>query len=184
VKPLNWEGHGKKFRHTLVVTAGPQYTMLVYLYPIGDEAVFNHIHVGAGTAAEATSRAGAPVDLDHPSNVDAKAVRLTPRPARRRIVASPLPERDQAPLPAIDFWQNKEAIRRNRPSATKCGSSSRWRRRILDSYAADVPGKLRPRPPWSEMTLQYDAQRELGVRPAHRRRNREPPAMVTLTLGC
>jgi hypothetical protein len=47
--------------------AGQQYTMLVYLYPIGDEAVFNHIHVGAGTATEAMWRAGAPAGAARPT---------------------------------------------------------------------------------------------------------------------
>jgi len=40
VKPLNWEGHSKKFRHILVVTDGPLYRMMVYLYCVGDEAIW------------------------------------------------------------------------------------------------------------------------------------------------
>ena len=62
VKPLNWDGHVAKFRHFLVVT-GPAYTMLLYLYPIGDEAVILYIRMNPGTPQDATLRAGAPVDI-------------------------------------------------------------------------------------------------------------------------
>ena len=184
VKPLTWEGHSKKFRHTLVVTAGPQYTMLVYLYPIGDEAVFNHIHVGAGTAAEAMWRAGAPVELFHRgqwthvvSTWDAKAVRLYANGRRvgEGIVASPLPKRDAGTfyICPVDFWRNKEWG--DPAEQTVCDEVRIFGRalmddEILDLYAADAPtGASRPSPTLVlEMTPQYDAQAiELAVRPAH-----------------
>jgi hypothetical protein len=83
VKPLNWDGHSKRFRHVLAVTAGPQYTMLLYLYPIGDEAVFNYIRLNPRTPNDATRRAGAPVDIlkrnewTHLATTwDSKAVRI------------------------------------------------------------------------------------------------------------
>lgn len=72
VKPLNWDGHSGKFRHFLVATgdsktwdgmAATPYTMLLYLYCVGDENVSNYIRVNAGTPQDATSRAGAPVDI-------------------------------------------------------------------------------------------------------------------------
>ena len=62
VKPLNWDGHSGKFRHFLTVNA-PTYQGLLYLYPVGDEAVLNYIRTNAGTPQDATSRAGAPVDI-------------------------------------------------------------------------------------------------------------------------
>ncbi len=184
VKPLNWEGHGKKFRHTLVVTAGPQYTMLVYLYPIGDEAVFSHIHVGAGTAAEATWRAGAPVDLFQrdqwihlASTWDAKAVRLYANGRRvgEGLVASPLPKREAGSIYVcpIDFWKNKQWG--DPAEQTVCDEVRIFGRaledeEILDLYAADAPaGAPRPTPALVlEMRPQFDASAiALDVRPAH-----------------
>jgi hypothetical protein len=184
VKPLNWEGHGKKFRHTLVVTAGPQYTMLVYLYPIGDKAVFNHIHVGAGTAAEATWRAGAPVDLFQrdqwthlASTWDARAVRLYANGRRvgEGLVASPLPKREAGSIYIcpIDFWKNKQWG--DPAEQTVCDEVRIFGRaledeEILDLYAADAPaGAPRPTPALVlEMRPQFDASAiALDVRPAH-----------------
>jgi len=184
VKPVNWEGHSKKFRHTLVVTAGPQYTMLVYLYPIGDEAVFNHIHVGAGTAREAMWRAGAPVDLFRRdqwthlvSTWDAKAVRLYANGRRvgEGLVAAPLPKQEAGTISIcpVDFWKNNEWG--DPAEQTVCDEVRIFGRvladdEILDLYAHDTPaGDLRPAPTLVlEMTPQYDAKViELGVRPAH-----------------
>jgi hypothetical protein len=63
VKPLSWDGHSGKFRHFLVVDGGKSFTLLVYLYPVGDEAVLILPEVNLGTPQEAISRAGAPVDI-------------------------------------------------------------------------------------------------------------------------
>lgn len=150
----------KDFRFTegvrgkgLVLQPGPQYTMLVYLYPIGDEAVFNHIHVGAGTPSEATWRAGAPVDLFHrgqwthlASTWDARSVRLYANGRRvgEGLVASPLPKREAGTIYIcpIDFWKNKEWA--DPAEQTVCDEVRIFGRaladdEILDLYAADAP---------------------------------------------
>ena len=184
VKPLNWEGRSKKFRHTLVVTAGPQYTMLVYLYPIGDEAVFNYIHVGAETPAEAMLRAGAPVDLlrkgqwTHLATTwDARSLRLYANGRRvgEGLVASPLPKREAGTIYIcpIDFWKNKEWG--DPAEQTVCDEVRIFGRaladdEILDLYAVDAPaGAARPTPALVlEMTPDYDTKAiALDVRPAH-----------------
>ena len=64
VKPLSWSGNSGKFRHLLVVHGVPAYSMLAYLYPIGDEAVMNYIRVNADTPEEGkTSPIGSPPTL-------------------------------------------------------------------------------------------------------------------------
>ena len=161
LKPLNWEGRSKKFRHTLVVTAGPHYTMLVYLYPIGDEAVFQYIHVGAGTPSEATWKAESPVDVFRRgqwthvvSTWDAKAVRLYANGRRvgEGLVASPLPKLETGTISIcpIDFWGNKEWG--DPAEQTVCDEVRIFGRpladdEILDLYAADAPaGAALPAP--------------------------------------
>jgi hypothetical protein len=184
VKPLNWDGHGKKFRHALVVTAGPQYTMLLYLYPIGDEAVFTHIHVGAGIPSAAVSRAGAPVDLFQRgqwthlvSTWDAKAVRLyaNGRRVAEGLVAAPFPKKETGTISIcpIDFWKNKDWG--DPAEQTVCDEVRIFGRaltddEILDLYAAAAPaGVARPNPALVlDMIPHFEAKvLALDVRPAH-----------------
>ena len=149
--------------------------MLLYLYPIGDEAVFTYIQVGAGTPSEATWRAGAPVDVFRRgqwthlvSTWDAKAVRLYANGRRvgEGIVAAPFPKLETGTISIcpIDFWRNKEwGDPPNRRSAMKCGSSAAPLAddEILDLYAADAPaGVARPAPALVvEMTPHYAEKR-------------------------
>jgi hypothetical protein len=175
VKPLNWDGHGKKFRHTLVVTAGPQYTMLVYLYPIGDEAVLNYIHIGSGPASEATWTAGAPVDLFQReqwthivSTWDAQAVRLFANGRRvgEGLVAAPLPKLDTGTISIcpIDFWQNKEwgdPAEQTVVDEVRIADRAMTDDEVLDLYAAEAPdGAARPAP---ELILELSPQYQQPV---------------------
>ena len=154
VKPLNWEGHSKKFRHILAVTDGPQYRMMVYLYCVGDEAVFNYIQVNAKTPNEATWRAGAPVDIlkrnewTHlVTTWDSKAVRICANGKRvgEGMVASPLPKLDKGTFTIcpIEFWKHKQWSDPN--EQTVCDEVRIFNRaltddEVLDVYAMDVPG--------------------------------------------
>ncbi len=154
VKPVNWDGHSKKFRHVLVATPSPQYTMLVYLYPVGDEAVFNYIHLNHKTPQEATWRAGAPVDIlpkgewTHlVTTWDAKAVRIFANGKRvgEGMVAAPLPkiETGTFTLCPVDFWTNAQWG--DPAEQTVCDEVRLFSRaltddEILDLYALDVPG--------------------------------------------
>lgn len=184
VKPLNWDGHSKKFRHLLVASAGPQYTLLVYLYPIGDEAVFNYINVGSGTPTEATWRAGGPVDILRRerwthlvTTWDAQAVRLYANGQRvgEGRVAAPLPHLESGTFTIcpVDFWRNKEWG--DPQEQTVCDEVRIYDRvladdEILDLYAADSPDAVpRPDPTLAmELTPNYAAKTlTIRVRPAH-----------------
>ena len=184
VKPLNWDGHSKKFRHLLVASAGPQYTLLVYLYPIGDEAVFNYIHIDAGTPAEATWRAGGPVDIlrrerwTHVATTwDSKTVRLYAdgRRVGEGRVAAPLPhlESGNFTICPIDYWRNKEWG--DPQEQTVCDEVRIFDRvltddEILDLYAADSPDSVPRAAPALvvELLPSYSAKSlAIQVRPAH-----------------
>ena len=154
VKPLSWEGHSGKFRHFLTVVAGPTYRQLVYLYPVGDEAVFNYIQVNAGTPEEATWRGGAPVDIlqrkewTHlAATWDAHAVRLYANGKRvgEGLVAAPLPKitAGDFTLCPVDYWNNAQWG--DPDEQTICDEVRVFDRaltddEVLDLYALDVPG--------------------------------------------
>lgn len=184
VKPLNWEGHSKKFRHILVATPDPLYTMLFYLYPVGDEAIFNYIRVGANTPQDATWRAGAPVDIlkrnewTHlVSTWDAKAVRLYANGQRVAdgIVSSPLPKLSTGSFTIcpIDFWQNAQWG--DPEEQTICDEIRVYDHaltdeEILDLYAEEVPGGIVAPEPKLVIALEpdYFAKKiTVSVRPAH-----------------
>lgn len=184
VKPMNWDGHGKKFRHILVVTAGPQYTMLVYLYGIADDAVFNYIHLYPKTPNEATWRAGAPVDIlkrnewTHlVTTWDGKALRVYANAKRvgEGIVAYPLPKLQTGTftLCPVEWWKHKMWSDPN--EQTVCDEVRIFGRvladdEILDLYAQDVPGSAQGLAPALalEVTPDYPAKTiALTARAAH-----------------
>jgi hypothetical protein len=184
VKPLNWSGQDKKFRHVLAATTGNEYTMLVYLYPVGDEAVLSYIHVASQTGPEATWRAGAPVDIfgrgrwTHVATTwDSKAVRLYANGRRvgEGIVGTPLAKvrGGTFSLCPVEFW--KAAPWSDPNERTVCDEVRIFDRvladdEILDLYAQDVPGGVGRLVPTLvvEMTPRY-ARKEIGlaVRAAH-----------------
>lgn len=184
VKPLNWDGHDRKFRHLLVASAGSQYTMLVYLYPIGDEAVFNYIRVGQGTSTAATWRAGAPVDIlrrDRWTHVvatwDERAVRLYAdgRRVGEGRVAAPLPHVTEGTFTVcpVDFWRNAQWG--DADEQTACDEVRIYDRaladdEVLDLYVADSPDAgARPEPALAVKLAPDHAAGALSirVRPAH-----------------
>ncbi|NLC58901.1 MAG: LamG domain-containing protein, partial [Armatimonadetes bacterium] len=184
VKPLNWDGHSGKFRHFLAVTGQPGYVMLLYLYPIGDEAVIQYINLNAGTPEEATWSAGAPVEIlqlrqwTHlVSTWDSQAVRVYANGKRvgEGRVAAPLPKLTQGEFTIcpIDFWQNAEWG--DPEEQTLCDEVRVFDRaltdeEVLDLYAHDLPGGLKELAPRLAVTLTPDyAARviEVGVRGAH-----------------
>jgi len=184
VKPLNWDGHSGKFRHLLAVTPGPELTMLVYLYPIGDEAVFNYIRVGAGTPQDATWRAGAPVDMlkrnewTHVvSTWAAGSVRLYANGRRvgEGLVGKPLPSLTTGSFTIcpIDFWHNAQWG--DAQEQTVCDEVRIFDRAltdddVLDLYASEVPGGLAGLEPTLvvELTPDYFGKRlDAALRPAH-----------------
>ncbi len=184
VKPLSWDGHGKKFRHLLTATPSTAYTMLVYLYPVGDEAVFNYIRVGTSAQDSATWRTGGPVDIlkrnewTHVVTTwDSKAVRLYANGKRigEGLVASPLPKLDSGlfTLCPIDFWHNAQWG--DPDEQTICDEVRVFDHalsddEVLDLYAADVPGGMQGLVPSLALSLQPDyAGKRISVtmRPAH-----------------
>ena len=184
VKPLNWDGHSQKFRHLLVATPGPELTMLVYLYPIGDEAVFSYIRVGARTPQDATWRAGAPVDMlkrnewTHVvSTWDATGVRLYANGQRvgEGLVGRPLPAASTGSFTIcpIDFWRHAQWG--DPQEQTICDEirifdHALTDEEVLDLYAGEVPGGLAGLEPKLAVELTPDdVGRRLDVewRPAH-----------------
>ncbi|OGV78942.1 MAG: hypothetical protein A3K19_24020 [Lentisphaerae bacterium RIFOXYB12_FULL_65_16] len=184
VKPLNWDGHGGKFRHILVADPAPGYTMLLYLYPIGDEAVMNYIRVGANTPDDATWRAGCPVDIFKKgewthlvSTWDATAVRLYANGQRvaEGLVSSPLPKLTTGTFTIcpVDFWKNAQWG--DRDEQTVCDEvrvfdHALTDEEVLDLYAADIPGGLAALEPKLVLDLKPDYFANAisaTVRPAH-----------------
>jgi hypothetical protein len=184
VKPLNWDGHSGKFRHFLVASPAPDLSLLLYLYPIGDEAVFNYIRVGAGTPQDATWRAGAPVDMlkrnewtQLVSTWDGTGVRLYANAKRvgEGLVGAPLP-----PLPTgsfticpIDFWRNAQwgdPQEQTICDEVRVFDHALSDEEVLDLYGAEVPGGLTGMVPKLvvELTPDYFAKTiDVTLRPAH-----------------
>ncbi len=184
VKPLNWDGHSGKFRHFLTITGVDNYRMLLYLYPIGDEAVINYIQINAKTPEEATWRAGAPVDILQQgkwthlvSTWDAHSVRVYANGKRvgEGLVSSPLPKADTGLFTVcpIEFWKHPRWS--DPEEQTICDEVRVFDRaltddEVLDLYAAEAPGGLvNLQPTLSlEMKPDYFAKSiSVTVRPAH-----------------
>ncbi|HUS80241.1 MAG TPA: LamG domain-containing protein, partial [Armatimonadota bacterium] len=156
VKPLSWDGHSGKFRHFVVITGVENYRMLLYLYPIGDEAVINYIQVNPKTPEEAIWRAGAPVDILQKdqwthlvSTWDGQAVRLYANGRRvgEGLVASPLPKADTGvfTICPIEFWKHPQWS--DPDEKTICDEVRVFDHalsddEVLDLYASELPGGL------------------------------------------
>ncbi|MBI2299722.1 MAG: LamG domain-containing protein [Armatimonadetes bacterium] len=202
VKPLNWDGHNGKFHHFFVATPSPAYTMLLYLYPIGDEAVFNYISVNPKTPAEAVWRAGSPVDIlkrgewTHlVSTWDEHAVRLyaNGRPAGDGRVSAPLPQLDTGTFTIcpIDYWRNATWGDPNEQTVcdeVRLFDHALTAEEVLDLYALDLPGGLADLKPALALKLEprFSAKRIVAtVAPAHLDaawQARLPQAKLSLTL--
>jgi len=170
VKPLSWDGHDKKFRHFLTVTGVPKYVMLLYLYPIGDEAVVNYIRLNAKTPEDATWRAGAPVDFlkrnewtHMVSTWNGSEVRLYANGKRvgEGLVAAPLPKADTGVFTvcAIEFW--KHAQWSDPQEKTICDEVRVFDHalsddEVLDLYAAELPGGLPSLKPGLRLEMRPD----------------------------
>ena len=178
VKPLSWDGHSGKFRHFLVATGQPSYVMLLYLYPIGDVAVLNYVHLNDKTPQEATWRAGAPVDMLKKgewvhlvSTWDAKSLRLyaNGKKVGEGLTAAPLPKLDNGDFTIcpIDYWHNPEWG--DADEQTICDEVRIFDRalsdeEVLDLYALDVPGGLKDIKPALAVTMKGDfAKKTLAV---------------------
>lgn len=203
VKPLNWDGHSKKFRHFLTVTGVAEYRMLLYLYPIGDEAVVNYIQVNPKTPEDATWRAGAPVDMlgqnewTHlVSTWDARSVRLYANGKRvgEGLVSSPLPKADTGLFTVcpIEFWKHPKWS--DPEEQTICDEVRLFDHalsddQVLDLYAADVPGGLEGLEPTLVLAMEphyFGKSISIALRPAHLddawTSRLERGAQVTLTV--
>ena len=158
--------------------------MLLYLYPIGDEAVMNYIRVGANTPDDATWRAGCPVDIFKKgewthlvSTWDATAVRLYANGQRvaEGLVSSPLPKLTTGTFTIcpVDFWKNAQWG--DRDEQTVCDEvrvfdHALTDEEVLDLYAADIPGGLAALEPKLVLDLKPDYFANAisaTVRPAH-----------------
>jgi len=184
VKPLNWDGGVNTFRHFLVVPQGPTYVMLAYLYPIGDRAVVNYIKVHGKTPAEATWRAGAPVDMfkraqwTHLATTwSSKEVRVYANGRRvgRGLVAAPLPKLEQGTFAIcpVQYWKHP---RWSDPAEqTVCDEVRLFGRaladdEILDLYAHDLPGGVKGLEPKLVVALEPSHSAKtiaVSVRAAH-----------------
>ena len=167
VKPLNWDGNVDRFRHFLVVPHSPQYTMLAYLYPVGDRNVANYIRVNAKTPDDATWRAGAPVDMFKLGEWTHLATTWGPKELRlyangRRVgqglVASPLPKLEAGTfvICPVEFWRH--ARWGDPDEQTICDEARIFGRaltdeEILDLYAQDLPGGVKGLAPKLVVTL-------------------------------
>ena len=156
VKPLSWDGHSKKFRHFLTVTGVEDYRMLLYLYPVGDEAIVNYIQVNAKKPDDATWRAGAPVDVLKQgewthlvSTWSRQEVRLYANGKRvgEGLVSSPLPraEAGMFSVCAVEFWKHPQWS--DPDEKTICDEVRVFDHPLSDDevlalYAAEVPGGL------------------------------------------
>ncbi len=182
LKPLNWDGHDKKFRHPMVATPSPEYTMLLYLYPIGDEAVMNHIRVGP-KQQQRLSVCGAPVDMFKQnqwvhvvSTWDEQQVKLYAdgKKVAEGIVPAPMPKLDTGTftLCPIEFWKHPQWSDPNEQTLideARVYDHALSDDEVLELYAAEVPGGLQLEPRLT-VTLrpEYAARSlHLTVRPAH-----------------
>ena len=154
VKPLSWEGHSKKFRHFMSVTGVPDYRMLFYLYPVGDEAVFCYIQVHPKTPRQAVWRAGTPVDMLKQnqwthlvSTWNSRQVRVYANGKRvgEGLVAAPLPKADKGVFTVcpVEFWRHAQWS--DPGEKTICDEVRVFDHalsddEVLDLYAAEVPG--------------------------------------------
>ncbi|MEN6644583.1 MAG: glycoside hydrolase domain-containing protein [Armatimonadia bacterium] len=184
VKPLSWDGHGKKFRHFLAVDCGPEYRMLLYLYPIGDENVTNFIQTNAKTPQEATSRAGAPVDIlprnewTHlVSTWDASGLRLYANGKRvgEGLLAGTLQKLDKGTFTIcpVEYWAHPQwgdPEEQTICDEVRVFDHALTDEEVLDLYALDVPGGLADLKPSLAVTLKPDyfgKKLEVTVKPAH-----------------
>lgn len=211
VKPLNWDGHSGKFRHFLVVSAGDgewdgmkatPFAMLLYLYPIGDKAVLHYLRTNANTPQDATSRAGAPVDILKKgewthlvSTWDAKSLRLY---ANGKLVGEGLTSGTLPKLPKGTFtlcpvlwWAGNQWG--DPDERTICDEVRLFNRaltadEVLDLYAMDVPGGLADLKPALAVMMKPDYfgdKLQVTLKPAHLDeawQQRLPQASVKLTL--
>ena len=184
VKPLNWSGQDTKFRHFLVASAGPGYSMYAYLYPCGDNSVWNYIKVGANTPHAATWRAGCPVDIfkrnqwTHLATTwNAKTVRIFADGRRlgEAIVAAPLPKLQTGTFTICPVDQWKNPMWGDPKEQTVCDEVRIFGRaladdEILDLYAQDAPDGAPALEPTLviEMSPRFHKKAiDLAVRPAH-----------------
>jgi hypothetical protein len=184
VKPLNWNGHSGKFHHFLTVTGVENYRMLLYLYPIGDEAVLNYIRVNAGTDEDRTYRAGAGVDFLREnewthlvSTWDRRDVRLYANGKRvgEGRVSSPLPKAEDGTFTIcpISFWNHAQWSDDN--EQTVCDEVRIFDRALSDEdvlalYAHDLPGGMPDLKPVLSLSVRpdyFDRRLSVDVRTAH-----------------
>ncbi len=183
VKPLNWNGASGKFRHFLVASPGADYTMLLYLYPVGDQAVKQYLRVDAEGPDDATFVAQTGVDTMQQGQWTHWATTWNERATRlfvngRRVseafVTRPLPRIDRGvfTICPVEFWQNRWSD----PNEQTVSDEVRLFDRaladdeVLDLYALDRPGGLPELKPSLALALEpAPAERTLTVtvRAAH-----------------
>ncbi|MEI6499924.1 MAG: glycoside hydrolase domain-containing protein [Armatimonadota bacterium] len=211
VKPLNWDGHSGKFRHFLVASgdqkewdgmAATSYTMLLYLYCVGDEAVLNLIQLNARTPQEATSRAGAPVDILKKgewthlvSTWDAKSVRIyaNGKQVGENLTSGKLPKLTSGTFTVcpIEYWagsQWSDPEERTICDEVRIFDHALSEDEVLDLYAMDVPGGLADLKPSLTVNLKPDyfgKKLAVSLKPAHLDapwQQRLPQAIAKLTV--
>lgn len=212
VKPLNWDGHSGKFRHFLTVSADPKewngmgptsYAMLLYLYCVGDEAVLNYIRTNADTATDATSRAGAPVDILKQgewthlvSTWDARLLRVyaNGRKVGEGLTSGLLPKVTQGTFTIcpVEYWggsQWSDPEERTVCDEVRLFDHALTEDEVLDLYALDVPGGLAELKPALTVDLKPDhsgRKLEVSLKPAHLDaawQQRLPQATAKLTVA-
>ncbi|MHB8972203.1 MAG: glycoside hydrolase domain-containing protein [Pirellulaceae bacterium] len=202
VKPLNWDGHAKKFYHFLTVDGGAAYRMLLYLYPVGDENVSHYIQTNAETPQEAISRAGAPVDIlklgewTHlVSTWDARELRLYANGKKigEGLTAGTLPKLTEGEFTVcpVQYWsgsQWSDPDERTICDEVRVFDHALTDDEVLDLYAMDVPGGLADLTPKLTVTLKPDhfgRTLDVTIKPAHLDEawlQRMPQATAQLTI--
>ncbi|NUQ00028.1 MAG: LamG domain-containing protein [Armatimonadetes bacterium] len=173
VKPLSWEGKSRKFRHLLVATPSKAYTMMVYLYPIGDEAVFNYLSLDSGQPTAATWRAGAPVEMLRKGEWTHIVSTWGPTEVKlyangRRVgegrVGAPLPrlETGDFTICPVDWWRHRQWG--DPEEQTICDEARIYDHplsdeEVLDLYASELPGGLAELKPKLAVALRPDYAR-------------------------
>ena len=184
VKPLNWSGEDRKFRHFFTAVPSQKDNFYLYLYPIGDEQILWYVRQHGREPNESISKAGGPPDLLQKgewthlaATWDDAEMRLYLNGQRigQGLPAQPVPkfETGEFQICPIQFWKNAQWS--DPDEQTICDEFRIFDRplrddEVLDLYAHDVPGGLASLKP--EMAIRavprYDRHEiDLTVKPAH-----------------
>ena len=184
VKPLNWDGGVRTFRHFLTIAQSPTCTMLLYIYPIADRDLKTYIRVHSKTPKAATWTAGTATDIFKKgewvhlaTTWDSHEIRqfANGRLVGRNLVGGPLPKLDNGTftLCPVEYWKHP---RWGDPAEqTVCDEVRVFGRpladdEILDLYALDAPSDTVHLEPKLVVGLEpryFDNAIDISLRAAH-----------------